>query len=71
MDLISDYVTCAPLLGQIIKNHISKPKIRNIENEKLKIESGTKSCLKSKVLNRNIEIGKIDAKIRIKATQTK
>ena len=71
MDLISNWVTCAPLLGQTIKIHISKPKIGNTENEISKIEIGTRGCLKSKVLNRNMEIGKIDAKIIIEATQTK
>ena len=63
-------MTRAPPIGQISKNHISKPKIGNTENKKSKIEIGTRGCLKSKVLNRNIEIGKIDAKIIIEATHT-
>ena len=71
MDLISNYVTCAPLLGQIVKNHILKPKIGNTENGNSTIEIGTRGCLKLKALNRNIKIGKIDAKIVIEATQTK
>ena len=61
-------MTCDPLLGQTIKIHISKLKIGNTEHEKSKIEIGTRVCLKSKVLNRNMEIGKINAKIIIEAT---
>ena len=41
------------------------------ENDKPQIEIGIWGCLKSKVLNQYIKIGKIDAEIRIEATPTK
>ena len=44
---------------------------QNLKSKVPKIEIGTRGCLESKMLSRKIEIGKIDALIRIEATQTK
>ena len=41
-------MTCAPLLGQTIENHISKPKIGNTENDNTDNRNRDKGLSESK-----------------------